>query len=568
MKKISGTLLFLLLIFIGLSEVIFLNNGKIVNGNITSINNGIVIVEVNDYKHMFPFSSLKYIFFTDNLELKKGIYLKNGIVIHKDLDLLDINEKNLILGNNISKFILKKDDVIQISFNNSFDKSFIRIKDTMFDFDNIKSENTEIHSFISKNGSIKVNFNDLSKFSREDKNYVLYKNDNIFFMKDFSLNKKGIKPYENDDFYIHDFNSFSKINISDDFSYGFSKKLYTVKTTDSSFDVKNLSFSDDHIIVDNKEVDKNNLISINKNVIFNRDIKFFASGENGKNFYLLDENGTIMALSENGIIKKTNIIKDFKKDHSIYSIKGNKNFIFVRNEHSLMILNANTLETVKKFDFNYIFSYKLTDNYIIIYSSFNPNIYFYSIKDLHLVKQYTFNPNVKDIDIFNNEIYIIDSTFLYKYINGNFEVIKDSRVNYLYHLFNIDNKLYLLSYDSVFIYDYENLIEIPLDKIYRYVYYNKKLYIGLKNKLYCIADKGVDWNLDFKNNSGKSSLTISGNYLYTIFGDNLYRISEDGKYEIIYKDNFDDDFNNLYVLKDNYLLITSKNKVIEIKIPE
>lgn len=567
MKKISGTILFLLLAFIGLSEVIFLNNGKIVNGNITSINSGIVILEVNDYKHMFPFSSLKYIFFSDNLELKKGLYLKNGIIIHKDLDLLDINEKNLILGNNNSKFIIKKDDVIQISFNNSFDKNYIKIKDTLFDFENIKSENTEVHSFISKNGIIRVNFEDLSKFSRNNKKYVLYKNNNIFFIKDYSLNKKGIKPYKNDDFYINDFNSFSKINISDDFSYDFSKTLYRIKTINGSFDEKNLSFGDDHIIVDNKEIHKNNLISINKNVIFNRDIKFFTSGENGKNFYLLDEDGFIMSLSENGTIKKTNIIKDFKKDHSIYSIEGNENYIFIRNEHSLIVLNANTLETIKRLDFNYIFSYKLTDKSFIIYSSFNPNIYIYSIDDLTLQKAYKFSQNVKDIEVVNDDLYIIDSTFLHKYVNGSFKVIENLGEK-LYHLFNIDNTLYLLSYDSVFIYDSGDFTEIHLDNIYGYIYNGNKLYIRLKNKLYCITGKGVDWNIDFKTKSGKSSLTIADNYLYTIYGDNLYRISEDGKYEIIYKNKFDDDFNNLYILKKNYLLITSTDKVIEIKIPE
>ncbi|MGM0641243.1 MAG: hypothetical protein ACQESN_07480 [Thermotogota bacterium] len=567
MKNKIGFFLFLLLIISGLSEVIFLNNGKIIEGSLEKINNGIVIVEVDDYSHMFPSSSITYVFFSENYDFKNGFYLKNDIVIKAEIPLVGIEEDNLIFQNGNSKMVLNKKNILQFSFNNHYEKTNIKIKDTLIDFKQFESKNNNEHTVITKNGEVKLNFNDLSKFEKDNKDFILNKNDNVIFCENLTITKKGLKPFIEDDYYIKDFNSLSLLNQELEAKYNENNEIYTLVTKNKSLSSKVIDYFDGYIKMNGEKVEKEEIKSINKNLLYVRNMDFFTSGENGEKYYLLDNNNKLSILSENGTVLKSKLIKDYIKTHSIYLIKGNEKFIFLRNERTLYIFDAKTLELVKKHEFSYQFSYDLSEKYIIIYSSFSPDVYVYSAKDLSLLKEYNLNINVKDTAHYNNEGYIIYSTYLYKYIDDKFRIIEDLK-DKIYNLNIINEKLYLLAYEHVYVYETGDIKKIKTEPIYRYKHDGKSLFVSSRNKIFAIQNDEIKWEINFGEKTTKSSIVLNGDYIYTIYGDVLYKISKKGEYEILYTGILDNSFHNIHLIKNKYLLISCEDKVIQLMIPE
>ena len=564
MKNFLGVLLILLLIISGISEVIFLDNGKIVEGEITDVNDGIVIVQVDDYKHMFSASNISYIFFTNNFEFKDGIYFKNGIVIKKSLPLTEVDGNNFILEDEESKLILNKTNILQISFSKNTKNSEIIIEDSIIGFNEIMSKNSKEHTLITENGNIDLNFGNTKIFRKDDKKYVMNIGNRNLFLEDLLITKKGIKIYKDYEYYIKDFNSLFKINSDIKTQYIENNGLYSLSTETDSF-TGNISYEKSYLTINGNKINSGNVVSIHKHVVFRKEMENFTTGYNKDSYFIIDYDSNLWTLSEKGILDKKSHVPFLNIDsHSIHTIKGNDDYIFIRNNKELFFLDTKNYELIKKLSFPYIFSYDISNDYIIIYSSFSSEVFVYSLKDLSLVREYNLNIKVRDMVYWNEEGYIINSNYLYKYIDGEFRVIEKINEDIFYNIEIINDKLYLISYDSIFLYEDDSLIEIKTDEIYHYRNDSENLFIVSRNKMFCVNNDKISWQIDFGNDYFRSNPIIINNEIYAIYGNNLFKINKNGGYEIILKSDFSKSQNTLYEIKNKYLLIVTDDELMEI----
>jgi sRNA-binding regulator protein Hfq len=563
-KKFLGILFILLLVISGLSEVIFLDNGKIVEGEIIDINDGIVIVQVDDYKHMFSTSNISYIFFTKNYEFKNGIYLKNGIVIKKSIPLTEVDDNNFTLEDEESKIILNKANILQISFSKKIENSEIIIEDSIIGFNEIRSKNSKEHTLITENGNIDFNFENTKIFRKDDKKYIMNIDNRTLFLEDLLITKKGIKIYKNNEYYIKDFNSLFKINSELNTKFVENKDLYSLSTEEDSF-VGDISFNEGYLTINGNKINSEKIISINKNVVFRKNIETFTAGYNKDSYFIIDYDSNLWSLSEKGVLEKKSYIPFLKIDsHSIYAIKGNDDYIIIRNNKELFFLDTKKYELIKKLSFPYIFSYDISNDYITISSSYSSEVFVYSLKDLSLVRKYNLNINVRDMVFWNGEGYIVNSNYLYKYIDGEFRVIETINEDIFYNIEIINDKIYLISYDSIYLYEDNGLIEIKTDEIFHYRNDSENLFIVSRKKMFCVSNDKISWEIDFGNDYFRSNAVIINNEVYTIYGDNLFRINKNGEYKIILKSDFSKSQNKLYEIKNKYLLIVTNDELIEI----
>lgn len=564
MKKFLGILFILLLVISGLSEVIFLDNGKIVEGEIIDINDGIVIVQADDYKHMFSTSNISYIFFTKNYEFKNGIYLKNGIVIKKSIPLTEVDDNNFTLEDEESKIILNKANILQISFSKKIENSEIIIEDSIIGFNEIRSKNSKEHTLITENGNIDFNFENTKIFRKDDKKYIMNIDNRTLFLEDLLITKKGIKIYKNNEYYIKDFNSLFKINSELNTKFVENKDLYSLSTEEDSF-VGDISFNEGYLTINGNKINSEKIISINKNVVFRKNIETFTAGYNKDSYFIIDYDSNLWSLSEKGVLEKKSYIPFLKIDsHSIYAIKGNDDYIIIRNNKELFFLDTKKYELIKKLSFPYIFSYDISNDYITISSSYSSEVFVYSLKDLSLVRKYNLNINVRDMVFWNGEGYIVNSNYLYKYIDGEFRVIETINEDIFYNIEIINDKIYLISYDSIYLYEDNGLIEIKTDEIFHYRNDSENLFIVSRKKMFCVSNDKISWEIDFGNDYFRSNAVIINNEIYTIYGDNLFRINKNGEYKIILKSDFSKSQNKLYEIKNKYLLIVTNDELIEI----
>lgn len=564
MKKFLGILFILLLVISGLSEVIFLDNGKIVEGEIIDINDGIVIVQADDYKHMFSTSNISYIFFTKNYEFKNGIYLKNGIVIKKSIPLTEVDDNNFTLEDEESKIILNKANILQISFSKKIENSEIIIEDSIIGFNEIRSKNSKEHTLITENGNIDFNFENTKIFRKDDKKYIMNIDNRTLFLEDLLITKKGIKIYKNNEYYIKDFNSLFKINSELNTKFVENKDLYSLSTEEDSF-VGDISFNEGYLTINGNKINSEKIISINKNVVFRKNIETFTAGYNKDSYFIIDYDSNLWSLSEKGVLEKKSYIPFLKIDsHSIYAIKGNDDYIIIRNNKELFFLDTKKYELIKKLSFPYIFSYDISNDYITISSSYSSEVFVYSLKDLSLVRKYNLNINVRDMVFWNGEGYIVNSNYLYKYIDGEFRVIETINEDIFYNIEIINDKIYLISYDSIYLYEDNGLIEIKTDEIFHYRNDSENLFIVSRKKMFCVSNDKISWEIDFGNDYFRSNAVIINNEVYTIYGDNLFRINKNGEYKIILKSDFSKSQNKLYEIKNKYLLIVTNDELIEI----
>jgi sRNA-binding regulator protein Hfq len=563
-KKFLGILFILLLVISGLSEVIFLDNGKIVEGEIIDINDGIVIVQADDYKHMFSTSNISYIFFTKNYEFKNGIYLKNGIVIKKSIPLTEVDDNNFTLEDEESKIILNKANILQISFSKKIENSEIIIEDSIIGFNEIRSKNSKEHTLITENGNIDFNFENTKIFRKDDKKYIMNIDNRTLFLEDLLITKKGIKIYKNNEYYIKDFNSLFKINSELNTKFVENKDLYSLSTEEDSF-VGDISFNEGYLTINGNKINSEKIISINKNVVFRKNIETFTAGYNKDSYFIIDYDSNLWSLSEKGVLEKKSYIPFLKIDsHSIYAIKGNDDYIIIRNNKELFFLDTKKYELIKKLSFPYIFSYDISNDYITISSSYSSEVFVYSLKDLSLVRKYNLNINVRDMVFWNGEGYIVNSNYLYKYIDGEFRVIETINEDIFYNIEIINDKIYLISYDSIYLYEDNGLIEIKTDEIFHYRNDSENLFIVSRKKMFCVSNDKISWEIDFGNDYFRSNAVIINNEIYTIYGDNLFRINKNGEYKIILKSDFSKSQNKLYEIKNKYLLIVTNDELIEI----
>jgi sRNA-binding regulator protein Hfq len=563
-KKFLGILFILLLVISGLSEVIFLDNGKIVEGEIIDINDGIVIVQADDYKHMFSTSNISYIFFTKNYEFKNGIYLKNGIVIKKSIPLTEVDDNNFTLEDEESKIILNKANILQISFSKKIENSEIIIEDSIIGFNEIRSKNSKEHTLITENGNIDFNFENTKIFRKDDKKYIMNIDNRTLFLEDLLITKKGIKIYKNNEYYIKDFNSLFKINSELNTKFVENKDLYSLSTEEDSF-VGDISFNEGYLTINGNKINSEKIISINKNVVFRKNIETFTAGYNKDSYFIIDYDSNLWSLSEKGVLEKKSYIPFLKIDsHSIYAIKGNDDYIIIRNNKELFFLDTKKYELIKKLSFPYIFSYDISNDYITISSSYSSEVFVYSLKDLSLVRKYNLNINVRDMVFWNGEGYIVNSNYLYKYIDGEFRVIETINEDIFYNIEIINDKIYLISYDSIYLYEDNGLIEIKTDEIFHYRNDSENLFIVSRKKMFCVSNDKISWEIDFGNDYFRSNAVIINNEVYTIYGDNLFRINKNGEYKIILKSDFSKSQNKLYEIKNKYLLIVTNDELIEI----
>ncbi len=566
-KKLFGVLLILFFLVSGISEVIFLNNGRIVEGEITDINEGIVIVEVDDYKHIFSTSNISYIFFTQNINFKNGFYLKNGIVIKKTIPLRNMSEGVLEFSDGSSKLFLNKKDIVQLSFIENSNEPEIKIEDSLIDFTEINSINDKEHLIKTPQGKLKLNYDNLEKYSKKDKEYILNKDNEIYFLKDIKITEKGIKPFVDDEYYIKDFNSLIKIDASFDGRNNASNDIYTIKTKEKTYSGK-FVYGKDSIIINKQEIKSGDIVSINKNLIFKRKMDYFSSGYNENEYFIMDNYSNLYALSEKGLINKEKVIEEFDTNsHYISVIRGTEDHILLRDNRSILLLDAKTFEVKEKREFSHSFLYKLRGDLLIIYSTFSTKILVYDMRDLTLLKEYNLDLKVSDIEYWNEEIYIINSSLLYKYHDGEFKVLEDFGTK-LYNLVIINNKIYLIAYDSVFVYNGENLKEIKIDPVYGYEHDGENLFIVSKNKISSIKNDELAWEKNFEEENYRSSVVIIDENLYTIYGDNLYKFDKEGNSEIIFNYDFSKSIHNLYKLKDKFLLITCQDEFLQFAVAD
>lgn len=565
MKKLIGMILILFLGLSGVSEMVFLKNGKIIEGKIVDINKGIVVLEVEDYKHIFPVSNISYIFFTKNINLKNGIYLKNGIEIKKYLSLINLSGDILELSNGNSKLYLNKNDIDQLSFLDDSNESYIKIEDSVIKFTDIISLNEKEHTLKNSYGSIKINFDNLEKFSKSMKAYILNKDDEIYFLKNLKITEKGINIYEEDLYYIKNFNSLIKIDAHFNAGYNSSNDIYTIKTKENTFSGE-FKYSNDALIIDEQMIKSEDIISINKNLIFRRKMNYSTSGYNDNEYFIIDKKNNLFSISEKGLVNLEKVIQEYDTDRNyIDIILGAGDYILLRDDRKIFFLDSKTFELKKSREFSYSFTYKLIENYLIIYSPFNTEFFIYDIKDLSLLGEYNINIKANDVMYWNNEIYLIYSSFLYKFMDGDFKVLKDFGVK-LNNIEIINEKIYLIAYDSVFIYDGGKIKEIKTDIIYGYKNDGENLFLVSKNNISTIKKDEIAWDFVFDEENYRSNIILIDEHIYTIFGNNLYRFDKDGNFEIIFSYNFDKSLHNLYKLKEKYLLITCQDEFLQLSV--
>jgi hypothetical protein len=164
----------------------------------------------------------------------------------------------------------------------------------------------------------------------------------------------------------------------------------------------------------------------------------------------------------------------------------------------------------------------------------------------------------------NGEGYIVNSNYLYKYIDGEFRVIETINEDIFYNIEIINDKIYLISYDSIYLYEDNGLIEIKTDEIFHYRNDSENLFIVSRKKMFCVSNDKISWEIDFGNDYFRSNAVIINNEVYTIYGDNLFRINKNGEYKIILKSDFSKSQNKLYEIKNKYLLIVTNDELIEI----
>jgi hypothetical protein len=282
----------------------------------------------------------------------------------------------------------------------------------------------------------------------------------------------------------------------------------------------------------------------------------------------MDNYSNLYALSEKGLINKEKVIEEFDTNsHYISVIRGTEDHILLRDNRSILLLDAKTFEVKEKREFSHSFLYKLRGDLLIIYSTFSTKILVYDMRDLTLLKEYNLDLKVSDIEYWNEEIYIINSSLLYKYHDGEFKVLEDFGTK-LYNLVIINNKIYLIAYDSVFVYNGENLKEIKIDPVYGYEHDGENLFIVSKNKISSIKNDELAWEKNFEEENYRSSVVIIDENLYTIYGDNLYKFDKEGNSEIIFNYDFSKSIHNLYKLKDKFLLITCQDEFLQFAVAD
>jgi hypothetical protein len=384
------------------------------------------------------------------------------------------------------------------------------------------------------------------------------------FLEDLLITKKGIKIYKNNEYYIKDFNSLFKINSELNTKFVENKDLYSLSTEEDSF-VGDISFNEGYLTINGNKINSEKIISINKNVVFRKNIETFTAGYNKDSYFIIDYDSNLWSLSEKGVLEKKSYIPFLKIDsHSIYAIKGNDDYIIIRNNKELFFLDTKKYELIKKLSFPYIFSYDISNDYITISSSYSSEVFVYSLKDLSLVRKYNLNINVRDMVFWNGEGYIVNSNYLYKYIDGEFRVIETINEDIFYNIEIINDKIYLISYDSIYLYEDNGLIEIKTDEIFHYRNDSENLFIVSRKKMFCVSNDKISWEIDFGNDYFRSNAVIINNEVYTIYGDNLFRINKNGEYKIILKSDFSKSQNKLYEIKNKYLLIVTNDELIEI----
>jgi hypothetical protein len=456
---------------------------------------------------------------------------------------------------------LNKNDIVQLSFVENSNEPEIKIEDSVINLTEINSINDKEHLIKTPQGDLKLNYDNLEKYSKKDKEYILNKDNEIYYLKDLKINEKGIKPFVDDEYYIKDFNSLIKIDTPFDGENNTSNDIYTIKTKEKAYSGK-FVYRNDSIVINKQEIKSEDIVSINKNLIFKRKMDYFTSGYNENEYFIMDNYSKLYALSEKGLINREKVIEEFDTNsHYINLIRGTEDHILLRDNRSILLLDAKTFEVKKKREFSYSFLYKLRGDHLIIYSTFITKVFVYDMKDLTLLREYDLNIKVSDIDYWNEEIYIIYSSFLYKYIDGEFKVLEDFGTK-LYNLVIINDKIYLIAYDSVFVYDGENIKEIKLDPIYGYEYDGENLFIVSKNKIFSIKNNILVWEKSFEEGNYRSSVVLIDDHLYTIYGDNLYKFDKEGNSEIIFSYDFSKSIHNLYKLKDKFLLITCQDEFL------
>lgn len=575
MKKLFLLLLILINFLYVFGGYILLKNGNMIIGDIQSLEQNVLKIISEGKVHVYSADNLSYLSYEEKItEFKKGLHLKNEIIINKKLNLYKVKDDFFYFKNDYDKLIIKKEFLSSFSiYNEESKENIINIKDTFIKFNKIllNSDNFEI---ILENGIIKIDLNDLNRFSSKNKNYVFYEEEFILFSNELIFKENGIVfdtfphlKFKNiNSLFLINKNS-NKKNTSQVLKYeGFEEKnygIYRINNDDDLFYTNSLIFRNNKIIGDNFEILNPSINSIEYIKVYD-EINEFNNISNiysdSDNIYIIDTFGNLYKYSYDGFLNDQILIESsYKPKRYIECFNG---ILITESSDYFYFINSKNMQILKKIrkSSKDIIATKINNNYYIgyflekYYEIYNENYSF--IKRINLEDYfrniYSYNEGYLILDYegisFYNSENDLNWDFKINIDKNNIEIFKNKIILYT------ENKIYILNENGKIV------KEIKFDSLVKNIFFNdKNIFVSLEDKkVYKISTEGsyellfeTEEDIIYINNNNNSYFWKEKN-IYIKFDDQEFHnisISEGMKYNFVL-----DDYMIISSEKDIYIL--------------